>query len=77
MVIEHFRDNSIEAVYKRFSVHGRLLPEGLHYVDSWLDRENLRCFQVMQTRDFSLFDQWTQHWDDLVDFQIIAVEKPN
>ena len=76
MVIERFRENAIERVYERYSSHGRMLPEGLHYVDSWLDRENQRCFQVMQTHNPLLFDEWIQHWNDLVEFQIIAVEKP-
>ena len=75
MVIEQFKENAMEDVYKRFSLRGRMLPDGLNYVDSWLDRENQRCFQVMQTQNPSLFDEWTQHWNDLVDFQIVAVEK--
>jgi hypothetical protein len=35
MVVEHFRDNDMIPVYRRFRQAGRSLPEGLDYVDSW------------------------------------------
>jgi len=74
MVIEHFRPGQAPAVYQRFWESGRMAPEGLHYVSSWVDLDFRRCFQVMQTDDESLLAQWTANWSDLVDFEIVAVQ---
>lgn len=77
MVIETFFDNSTEKVYERFHSKGRMLPEGLHYLDSWLEKNGDRCFQLMETEQFELFQQWTEQWDDLTHFEIIEIkEKP-
>ena len=73
MVIEHFRQGRAPEVYRRFRERGRLAPEGLRYVASWVDMEFKRCFQVMETEDEALFRQWTANWDDLVDFEIVPV----
>jgi hypothetical protein len=74
MVIEHFRPGQAAAVYRRFRERGRMAPEGLHYVSSWVDLEFRRCFQVMETEDESLLAQWTANWSDLVDFEIVGVQ---
>ena len=77
MVIEHFRPGCVDKVYSRFQEKGRMLPEGLRYVDSWLSNDGLRCFQLMETSDRSLFDQWEAKWSDLVNFEIIEIgDKP-
>lgn len=61
-------------VYARFAETGRMLPRGLHYVDSWIDARRLdRCFQLMETEDESLFEAWTARWSDLVEFEITPV----
>jgi hypothetical protein len=61
-------------VYARASELGRLLPAGLTYLDSWVEeRELSRCFQLMETEDASLFDEWTASWSDLVEFEIVPV----
>jgi Protein of unknown function (DUF3303) len=73
MVIEHFNDGAAVAIYRRARDRGRLLPAGLEYVDSWVDLEYRRCFQLMRTDDPSLFDIWTKAWSDLGDFEIVAV----
>ena len=73
MVIEHFRPGSAPEVYRRFRESGRMAPEGLRYVASWVDMDYKRCFQVMETDDEALFKQWTANWDDLVDFEIVPV----
>ena len=73
MVIEHFRPGSAPEVYRRFRERGRMAPEGLRYVASWVDMDYKRCFQVMETDDEALFKQWTANWDDLVDFEIVPV----
>jgi len=73
MVIEHFRPGSAPAIYRRFRERGRMAPEGLRYVASWVDMDYKRCFQVMETDDEALIKQWTANWDDLVDFEIVPV----
>jgi hypothetical protein len=78
MVIEHFAPGATEQVYKRFREKGRMLPTGLVYIDSWLEKEGDRCFQLMETNDRSLFDRWAECWNDLVRFEIIELgEKPD
>ena len=77
MVIERFRDGAAEAVYRRFREKGRMLPEGLRYVNSWVEAKQARCFQLMECENIELFEQWVAHWNDLVDFEIVAVRKSN
>jgi hypothetical protein len=73
MVIERFKNRDAEAVYRRAKERGRMLPEGLTYIDSWVETNYDRCFQLMQADDESLFAQWTRAWSDLVDFEIVPV----
>lgn len=73
MVVEHFRPGQAPAVYRRFRERGRLAPEGLTYVSSWVDLEFRRCFQVMQAEDESLLQRWVANWSDLVEFEIVPV----
>jgi hypothetical protein len=72
MIIEKFNGNEA-AVYKRFRESGRMMPDGLNYVGSWIETGFGRCFQLMETEDESLFAQWTANWDDLAGFEIIPV----
>jgi hypothetical protein len=73
MVIERYKNRDSEAVYSRFREKGRMLPEGLEYVGSWVEPNFDRCFQLMECDNPALFDQWTVHWQDLVEFEIIEV----
>ena len=73
MVIESFRNRDVAAVYRRFREKGRMLPEGLKYVDSWVDVNRCRCFQLMECAEAALFQKWVACWNDLVDFEIVAV----
>ena len=73
MVVETFKDGAAAQVYRRARANGRLLPEGLTYVSSWVDLDFKRCFQLMQTDDPSLFARWVQEWSDLVEFEIVPV----
>ena len=74
MVIERFRDHAAAiAVYGRFREKGRMLPDGLKYVDSWVEVNHSRCFQLMECDDVRLFEEWTARWNDLVEFEIVAV----
>ena len=77
MVIETFLPGCKEEVYRRFNERGRMLPEGLFYIDSWPEENGLRCFQLMETANPSLFSDWVKHWSDLTDFEVIELgEKP-
>ena len=73
MVIETFLPGCRDKIYERFHQKGRMLPEGLVYVDSWLAKDGDRCFQLMETNDSSLFQQWIKHWQDLTKFEIIEI----
>ena len=73
MVIETFRKDCLDAAYARLATRGRLLPDGLGYIDSWLEENGNRCFQLMETDDPKRFDEWTNHWNDLVSFEIIKL----
>jgi hypothetical protein len=72
MVVERFT-NGPRPVYERAAEQGRMLPEGLRYVDSWIDERLDRCFQLMETDDRRLLDEWTARWSDLVEFEIVSV----
>lgn len=73
MIVEHFKNGDAAPVYQRFESHGRMAPDGLIYVASWVDEQFQRCFQLMETDDRSLIDQWIANWSDLVDFEICPV----
>lgn len=73
MVIEHFRPGQAPEVYRRFRDRGRMAPEGLRYVSSWVDLAFERCFQVMEADDEAMLAEWTKNWSDLVDFEIVKV----
>jgi hypothetical protein len=73
MIIEHFRDGDPLPVYRRFRDQGRLAPDGLRYVSSWVTGDFRRCYQVMECEDPQLLDRWTARWADLIDFEIIPV----
>lgn len=73
MVIEHFRPGRARDVYRRFRERGRMAPDGLRYVSSWVDLKFERCFQVMEAENEALFGEWTPHWDHLIEFEIVPV----
>ena len=73
MVVEHFKNDDPLPVYRRFRDHGRLAAEGLQYVSSWVDEKLERCFQLMETNDRSLLDQWISNWSDIVSFEVYPV----
>ena len=77
MVIERFLPGCKDKVYERFHQKGRMLPQGLTYLNSWLEKDGDRCFQLMETDDPSLFQVWFEHWKDLVAIEIVELgEKP-
>ncbi len=73
MVIEHFRNNDPNPVRERFLRDGRMLPEGVVYHASWVDAQRARCYQLMEAPDIAKVRQWTEAWDDIVDFEIVPV----
>jgi hypothetical protein len=73
MIVEHFRNGNPVPVYERFRARGRLAPEGLRYVNSWVTDDLTSCYQVMECDDRALLDQWLAAWADLVEFEIVPV----
>lgn len=74
MVIERFRDNDMLPVYQRVRDSGRSLPDGLTYVDSWVEPNFGRCFQLMECQDLRLLQQWVLQWRGTgVTFEIVPV----
>jgi hypothetical protein len=75
MVIETFRPGCRASIYERFREKGRMLPEGLRYLDSWVEKDGNRCFQLMETDTPKLFESWMEAWSDLVTFEIVELEE--
>jgi Protein of unknown function (DUF3303) len=75
IVIERFKNRDAKAVYRRFRDKGRTAPDGLSYVESWVETNFDRCFQLMECGDVRLLEQWANHWRDLVDFDFVPVRR--
>jgi histidine triad (HIT) family protein len=73
LVVEHFRNGDPAPVYRRFRAQGRLMPEGLRFVSSWITEDLTRCYQVVETAERNALDEWMAHWADLVDFEVHPV----
>jgi hypothetical protein len=73
MIVEHFKNQDPVPVYRRFRESGRLAPEGLQYISSWVDEKLERCFQLMETDDPKLLDEWIANWQDITDFEVYPV----
>jgi len=73
MIVEHFKNQDPLPVYRRFRDYGRLAPDGLQYVSSWVDEKLERCFQLMEADDASQLDDWIAKWSDLVTFEVYPV----
>jgi len=73
MIVEHFKNGDPVPVYRRFRERGRLAPEGLQYVSSWVDEKLERCFQLMEASDIGYLNEWIANWSDIVDFEIYLV----
>ena len=73
MIVEHFRAGDPVPVYRRFRDRGRLAPDGLRYVASWVTHDLRRCFQIMESENPELLEQWMGQWKDLVDFEVMPV----
>jgi hypothetical protein len=73
MVIERFKNRDAAPVYLRFREQGRLMPEGLKYIDSWTTEALDCCYQLMEASSRGMLQEWTARWDDLIDFDIVPV----
>jgi hypothetical protein len=73
MIIERFKNRDPVPVYRRFRDKGRMAPEGLTYVSSWVTEDMDRCYQVMECDDRRLLEQWMTRWNDVTDFEVIPV----
>jgi hypothetical protein len=73
IVIERYKNRDAKAVYRRFREKGRMAPQGLTYVESWVETNFDRCFQLMECADTHLLEDWAVHWRDLVDFEFVPV----
>ncbi len=73
MVIERFKNGDPKPVYARFEKEGRLLPDGLTYINSWVSADRTHCYQLMETDDPALLDVWMDRWRDVTDFEVVEV----
>jgi hypothetical protein len=73
VIVEHFRNGDPGPVYARFRAHGRLAPDGLRYVASWVTEDLRHCYQVMECDDRDLLEKWMSAWSDLTDFEVYPV----
>ena len=73
MVIERFKNGEAVPVYRRFREKGRMMPQGLTYVESWVETNFGRCFQLIECDDARLLEEWAANWRDLVDFEFVPV----
>jgi hypothetical protein len=74
MIIERFKDNDMLPLYKRVRDEGRTIPEGVKYVDSWVEPNFSRCFQLMECDDLRLLQKWILQWRGWgVLFEIVPV----
>ena len=73
MVIEHFHPGKIKELYRRFDEKGRMLPEGVKYINSWISEDLTICYQVMESDSIDKLEMWISNWNDIVDFKVIPV----
>ena len=73
MVIERFKSGKAPEIYRRFRERGRMAPDDVTYVASWVDLTFERCYQVMDAENEARLREWTKHWEDLTDFEIVPV----
>ncbi|MBL8549141.1 MAG: DUF3303 family protein [Hyphomonadaceae bacterium] len=73
MVVERFRNQDAKPIYQRLKDKGRMMPEGLAFVQSWVSADLSRCFQLMECDEPALFQSWISEWSDLVEFEVVPV----
>ncbi|MDR9367127.1 MAG: DUF3303 family protein [Balneolaceae bacterium] len=73
MIIETFKHGKVKQIYRRLEEKGRMQPEGLTYINSWIDENMNRCYQVMETDSIENIHEWISNWDDVMEFEIVPV----
>ena len=73
LIIEHFKKDKTLELYQRFHEKGRMLPDGVKYINSWIDEKVETCYQIMESESLEKLKTWIAKWDDLADFEIIPV----
>lgn len=73
MIIETFKHGKVKQIYRRLEENGRMQPEGLTYINSWIDENMNRCYQVMETDSIENIHEWISNWDDVMEFEIVPV----
>ncbi len=73
LIIETFHKGKVKALYQRFAEKGRMMPEGVEYINSWTDEAIEVCYQIMKSDSLEKLQEWVSYWSDLADFQIIPV----
>jgi hypothetical protein len=73
MVIEKFHPDKMQELYRRFEQKGRMLPEGVVYINSWISEEVNSCWQVMEATSAEIIQEWTKKWTDLAGFEVVPV----
>ena len=73
-VIESYRPDTADEIYRRLAVRGRMMPDGVSFVSSWVDMNFERCFMVMEADSEDLLWEWARNWEDLVEFEIVRVQ---
>lgn len=74
MVVENFKPGLMEENFKLYNAKGRQFPEGLHYLNSWVNSDKNICFQLMESNDGSLFYEWFKKWEEFVDFELYPID---
>lgn len=73
MIIETFKPGKLKAIYRRLEENGRMQPDGLTYINSWIDEDMEKCYQVMEANSIDKIHKWISNWDDVMDFEIVPV----
>jgi uncharacterized protein (UPF0332 family) len=73
MIIEKFHEGKVKALYQRFDEKGRMLPEGVSYINSWINEEVTVCYQLMEAESIEKLQRWIDEWKDLADFEIMPI----
>ncbi|MEQ9376905.1 MAG: DUF3303 family protein [Imperialibacter sp.] len=73
MIVEKFRPGKVKELYKRFDEKGRLMPEGVTYINSWIDEKVEVCFQLMEAESMEKLQEWMDAWSDLCEFEVFPV----
>ena len=73
MIVERFKNGDPMPIYQRFRQRGRLAPDGLQYISSWVDEKLEQCFQLMEAPNISYIEEWIANWSDIVEFEVYPV----